>query len=490
MSIFLTMVIPMIQKLFRQLSIVLLLCANFMHCGEVFAQAQDADVLIVGAGLSGLSAAYHLKKAGKHPVILEMSPHIGGRIRTAHYADNAYAEIGLEEFWENNPAIDILHQLNIPLETSYTSFSSFYYQGKLYPFTHDSNLQFLASFIDADEMRAYKLWDRRMVELYHQLDQRPLPETLMALKDISFADWIKNTSGLSPKTQEFVRIETEPEYATSWHKISALDGIAEWHLFSGEGLAPRHVVGGNQFAAQAIADFVGGDNIRLNQLVTHIKADDIGVEVTSTDQASFQQRVFRAKYVITAIPLFRLNDIQFSPPLSIERQQAIQTQAAGAYFTAHVLAESNARQFWTQNDVSLLPILTDGPLGVIYEGNSGSGQDVLLNLLVTGTDAERFNSRISAPDEIQETLLQTFDKQWPGFRKLVKQMTFYRYHPLAIASWPVGRSRYDGLSDALRQPQGRVYFAGDFTEDTHSNGAAVSALRAVKDILQKKTNSN
>ncbi|MCX7103272.1 MAG: hypothetical protein NTX38_17775 [Methylobacter sp.] len=89
-------------------------------------------------------------------------------------------------------------------------------------------------------------------------------------------------------------------------------------------------------------------------------------------------------------------------------------------------------------------------------------------------------------DDDQKTIIEAFDKQWPGFGRSVKQMTFYRYHPRAIASWPVGRSRFDILSDSLRVPQGRIYFAGDFTEDTHSNGAATSALRAVKDILLRK----
>jgi monoamine oxidase len=144
-----------------------------------------------------------------------------------------------------------------------------------------------------------------------------------------------------------------------------------------------------------------------------------------------------------------------------------------------------AEKFWNYTDESILPILTDGPLGVIYEGDGGESGQALLNLLVTGTDAERFNARASNPDEIRENLLVALEKLWPGVRPLVKQMTFYRYHPRAIASWPVGRSRFDALSDSLRQPQGRVYFAGDFTEDTHSNGAVNSALRVVKDILQK-----
>lgn len=458
--------------------------------GWAYAEDNIVDVLIAGAGLSGLSSAYYLKKSGKTAVILEMTPHIGGRIRTASYADNAQAEVGLEEFWGNNPAIDILRELNVPLETSYTSFSSFYYQGKLYPFTHQSNLEFLRSVISANEMKAYNKWDHKMTELYKQLDSRPLASKLMALKDISFADWLHKTSGLSAKTQEFVRIETEPEYATSWQQISALDGIAEWHFFSGEGQSPYHVVGGNQHAAQAIADFIGNDKIRLNQLVTHIKSTDTGVEVTTTDTGTFQQHVYRAKYVITTVPLFRLEDIQFSPPLSSDRRQAIQTQSGGAYFTAHVLVDNAASHFWMHKDESILPILTDGPLGVIYEGKSEPDKDAVLNLLVTGAYAERFNARVNGLEDDQKTLLEAFEKHWPGFGQSVKQMTFYRYHPRAIASWPVGRSRYDSLSDSLRVPQGRIYFAGDFTEDTHSNGAAHSAIRVVKDILQKINKPN
>jgi len=448
-------------------------------------QESAADVLIVGAGLAGLSSAYHLQKAGKTALILEMTPHIGGRIRTAHYPDRAHAEVGLAEFWANNPALDIFRELDLPLETAYTSFSSFRYQGKIHPFTHDTNMEFLEAFIGKDEMPAYRAWDQNMAALYRQLDHRPLPPELAALQDISFADWIRQTSGLPPKAQEFVRLETEPEFATSWEKISALDGIAEWHIFSGQGTQPYHVIGGNQLAAEKIADAIGHDHIRLNQLVTHIKSTASGVEVTATDLGTYAQKVYRADYVITAIPLFRLNDIQFDPPLSEERQEAIRTQGGGAYFTAHLRVDRKASRYWTQGGESILPILTDGPLGVIYEGHAEAGKDALLNLLVSGAYAERFNSRIGSPDEIREMLLAALDQQWPGFSPAVKQMTFYRYHPRAIASWPLGRSRFDPLSDALRTPQGRIYFAGDFTEDTHSNGAAHSAFRAVKEILRR-----
>ena len=100
---------------YRFILFILLTLTFSFRFDSVYADDNIADVIIVGAGLSGLSSAYYLKKAGKTAVILEMSPHIGGRIRTASYVDNAHAEIGLEEFWENNPALEIIRELNIPL---------------------------------------------------------------------------------------------------------------------------------------------------------------------------------------------------------------------------------------------------------------------------------------------------------------------------------------------------------------------------------------
>lgn len=441
------------------------------------------DVIVVGAGVSGLTMAYHLKKIGKSFQILEQSSHIGGRVRTAAYP-NGKAEVGLEEFWDNNPFLKVMRELNVPLETTYASFSSFCFQEKCYPFTQDTNLQFLQSILSPEELAAFKTWDEHMMTLHRQLSMRPLPDELMALKDQSFGDWVQKTSGLSPMAQEIVRIETEPEFATSWSKISALDGIAEWFIFSGEGVVPWHVKAGNQSGVMAVANFIGKKAIELNKQVTHIKSTQHGVEVTALDTATYKQQTYKAKYVVTTVPLFKLSDIQFEPSLPDEQQQAIDSQAGGAYFTAHVIVDDKAKRFWSVDGQSILPILSDGPLGVIYEGDAKKGHDAIINLLLTGQYAQQFNSRLSNTRVMRQAITEAFEKQWPGFSVFIKQMIFYRYHPYAIASWPVGRSRFDLLSDSLRRPYGRIYFAGDFTEDTHSNGAANSALRVIHQLNQ------
>lgn len=450
---------------------------------------QKVQVLIIGGGIAGTSTAYRLEKAGIEFQLLESTSRLGGRSKTASYPGGASAEVGLEEFWEGNPTLDIIRELKLPIESSASSFSTLVYQGKVYPFVQETNIDFLHSFLDEFEVTKYQEWDRQVTEIYQRIKNKEINAELLKLKEISFEEWISHEKfGLSKKTLEFIRIESEPEYGSQWSSIGALDGIAEWHIFGGQGRASFHVVAGNQNVAQSIAAKLGTSRFSLNMQVTNVNQKSDYIEVIATDVATFEQKIYHTSYVVSTVPLFRLNEIQFTPALSAERQQAIQTQTWGAYFTAHVFVDKEAAQYWTVGSEEVLPILSDSSAGVIYGGHSSKDSPYrLLNLLVTGDSAEIFNSRTMSFDEVNEAIRASLDKLWTGFSKYIQRITFYRYHPRAIAGWPVGRSRFDGLSDLMRTPEGRLYFAGDFTEGTHSDDAGNSAIRVFSQIFCAST---
>ena len=62
------------------------------------AENSSKEVLVLGAGLSGLAAAYELKKAGFVVTVLEARTRPGGRVLTYRdpFADGLYAEMGAE----------------------------------------------------------------------------------------------------------------------------------------------------------------------------------------------------------------------------------------------------------------------------------------------------------------------------------------------------------------------------------------------------------
>lgn len=72
------------------------------------------DVIIIGAGLSGLSTAYQLKKAGINFKILEAQSRLGGRIETIYGKQDTPMEMGATWFGEEHlNLIQLLTEINI-----------------------------------------------------------------------------------------------------------------------------------------------------------------------------------------------------------------------------------------------------------------------------------------------------------------------------------------------------------------------------------------
>jgi len=138
------------------------------------------DVVIIGAGPTGLTAAYQLSKVGKSSVVLEKEPIVGGIARTEKYkgygvdigGHRFYTKVSqVEEMWHEVLADDFLHRQRL---------SRIYYNNKFfyYPIRFFDALRKLG-LIESIRVGLSYLWARI----------KPYP------KEENFEEWVSNRFG-------------------------------------------------------------------------------------------------------------------------------------------------------------------------------------------------------------------------------------------------------------------------------------------------------
>ncbi|HSI36910.1 MAG TPA: FAD-dependent oxidoreductase, partial [Tepidisphaeraceae bacterium] len=140
-------------------------CAGPSRLPSTFAAASRtvvpdrAPVVIVGAGLTGLTTAYKLKAAGVPFILLESSNRVGGRVQTVYFKNGTYAEAHMEEYFERSPAVALLRELKLELADD-VAHSSVRIEGKIYPYQGDGDREtYLNGLFTPEEKAALMKWN-------------------------------------------------------------------------------------------------------------------------------------------------------------------------------------------------------------------------------------------------------------------------------------------------------------------------------------------
>ncbi|MBZ4487919.1 FAD-dependent oxidoreductase [Microbacterium sp. cx-55] len=305
------------------------------------------DVVIVGAGAAGLTAANELRKAGLSVAVLEARDRVGGRLWT-DVIDGAMLEIGGQ--WvspDQHALIDTVADLGLETYSRYRDGESVYIgpNGALTRFTGDI-------FPVAPET------EKIMVDLIDRLDalvaqvdpDRPweTPDA-EALDRVSFQSWLEEQTDDAEAVQNIALFIAGAMLTKPAHTFSTLQALlmaasagSFSHLVDADFILDKRVVGGLQQVPQLLAERLG-DDVYLNQPVRTIEWSDEGATVVADGMT------VRGRRVILALAPVLYDRISFVPALPRLQHQMHQHLSMGFVIKVHAVYD---RPFWREQGLS------------------------------------------------------------------------------------------------------------------------------------------
>jgi monoamine oxidase len=310
-------------------------------------------VIVIGAGIAGLSCAYELTKRGHDVTVLEASGRAGGHVRTFHdpFADGLYADIGAEHFYY----------------PGYTEYWRYLKEFSLTPIPYprrDNMVRFLNGerFTEEDlhsrkvlgklgfnqresDFLAQRPWaELALLYLQRYVDNLrdetdPFANGLSRLDQLSVADLLKR-EGASAAALQF--------FGGSGNALQTIWGAAIKKL-RGTDLESKKLFrlkGGNQLITDAFASRLG-DHVRLGCPVTRIEYGASGATVTYREFGEERRR--EADYLVSCISLVMLRQIPVSPAWPKSKSFVIREMP---YYTRTRVVFQSRTRFWKTDKIS------------------------------------------------------------------------------------------------------------------------------------------
>jgi monoamine oxidase len=443
------------------------------------------DVVVVGAGLAGLSAARRLASRGREVAVLEARDRVGGRT-LSHRADNGdVVDLGAQWIGPTQDRVAALAKelglRTFPQHSAGTKLLSL--GGKISTYRRSIPALPLVSLLSLD--RLIKRLEALCLEV--PLDAPGQAPRAAEWDGMTVESW-KRANVFTEKTRAVFDIAVRALFAAEPSELSFLHFL--FYLRSGGGLLRlTEIEGGAQetrfsAGAQELSKRLAaalGARVRLSSPVRAISQGD-GLVTVRYDGGER-----RARRVIVALPPALAGRISYDPPMPPAREQLTQRMPMGSVIKCVAFYE---RPFWRERGLSGEAFCEAGPVNMVFDD---SPEDGAHGALVAFVMANRARS-LGSPEARRAAVLGELSR---FFGPEAARPTGYIDQDWSSEVWSGGcfvglmpPGALTAYGEALRAPVGRVHWAGTETArvwNGYMEGALESGERAADEVLAALT---
>ena len=469
------------------LATALLGTAGFSMAGAAVSQSSGISgqrVIVVGAGLAGLAAAYELDRAGYEVTVLEARSRPGGRVRTYRdpFADGLYAEMGAEYVdASDNHARFYCRKFGLKVLTA-KLYDGIYLRGRRIPMQalKDGSIELPYEGARRGQLFGQEAaYTKRLVEMIQDLTD--LPDEIQNLDSLSVSRLLLQ-EGAPADIVELYTYLNATESTARPHEMSARKMVLSHRRAAGfnEDVDEGRIFGGNDQLPKAFARALS-DRIRYRCPVHKITHHATGVEVSFEEGDRLQ--TLSAPLLVLAIPFKVLRDVELAPRFSPEKMRVINSLAYG-----HVMkvAMQYRNRFWDQPGSLGQRVFTDTRLRRVYDMSIDQpGPRGILMSFTSGADAEKLG--MMSVEGRRRAALEATTKVWEQAPEYWESaaVKYWNEDPWVRGSYSFTGVGQTGFREVARRVEGRVHFAGEHTANASMDGAIVSGVRAASEITGK-----